>query len=77
MAYSRDAFPRDQRERLETETIDRDWRQKLETETGEKDQRKQGVYSGVETVVNGPPIGQHTFSSDLIGQRMPPVPVST
>ena len=30
---------------------------------------------GVETVlVNGPPIGQHSFSSDLICQRMPPVP---
>ena len=38
----------------------------------------QGVYSGVATVlVNGPPIGQHTFSSDLIGQKMLPVPVST
>ena len=29
---------------------------------------------GVETVLeNGPPIGWHTFSSDLICQRMPPV----
>ena len=28
-----------------------------------------------ETVLkNGPPIGWHTFSSDLICQRMPPVP---
>ena len=30
---------------------------------------------GVETVLeNGPPIGRHTFSSDLICQRMLPVP---
>ena len=29
----------------------------------------------METVlVNRPPIGRHTFSSDLICQRMPPVP---
>ena len=33
---------------------------------------------GVETeLVNGPPIGRHTFFSDLICQRMPPVPAST
>ena len=33
---------------------------------------------GVETVlVNGPPIGQQTFSSNLICQRMPPVPASS
>ena len=29
----------------------------------------------METVLEiGPPIGQHTFSSDFIHQRMPPVP---
>ena len=29
----------------------------------------------METVLeNGPPIGRYTFSSDLICQRMPPVP---
>ena len=32
-------------------------------------------FRGVETVLeNGPPIGPHTFSSDLICQRMLPVP---
>ena len=32
-------------------------------------------FRGVETVLeNGPPIGPQTFSSDLICQRMPPVP---
>ena len=32
-------------------------------------------FSGVETVLeDGPLIGWHTFSSDLICQRMPPVP---
>ena len=34
--------------------------------------------SGVESeLVNGPPIGQHNFSSDLIGQKMLPAPLST
>ena len=32
---------------------------------------------GVETeLVNRPPIGLHTFSSDMISQRMPQVPAS-
>ena len=42
MAYSRDAFPtdqRDKRERLERETRERDQRERLERKTRERDQQ--------------------------------------